>query len=103
MSNDKTRTLESGARLLRVISALKGQTLNGLSNTDLAKHLGESPATVNRCLNTLIAENFAMKLDNGRYALSVRMLQIAQAHADEMARAQGRINELNQRVHSGAR
>ncbi|MCY1300951.1 hypothetical protein D9M68_435590 [compost metagenome] len=99
---DKTRVSDSGARVLRVLKALKGQTLNGLSNGELAKALGESPATINRCLNTLIAEGVAVKLDTGRFALSVALLQIARAHADEMARAQNRIDEINQRVLAGA-
>ncbi|WP_420598614.1 helix-turn-helix domain-containing protein [Neptuniibacter sp.] len=100
--SDKTRTSDSAARCLRVMKALKGQTLTGLSNGELAKKLGESPATINRCINTLIAEGLAMKLENGRFVLSIAMLQIAQAHADEMARATGRITELQQRVAAGA-
>lgn len=99
---DKTRTTESGARVLRVLAALKGHTLNGLTNGDIAKALEESPATINRVMNTLISEGFAIKLDSGRYALSVKILQIAQSHANEMMRTQDRINELNQRVHAGA-
>lgn len=99
---DKTRTSDSLARGLRVIKALRGKTLNGVSNGELAKALGESPATINRCLNTLVAEGFAMRLDTGRYALSVAALQIAQAHADEMSRATSRIHELNQRVSAGS-
>jgi hypothetical protein len=45
----------------------------------------------------------ATRLDTGRFALSIATLQIAQAHAEEMARAQNRINEINQRVLAGAR
>ena len=88
--------------MLRVLKALRGHSLTGLSNGDLAKALGESPATINRCLNTLIVEGMATKLDTGRFALSVAVLQIAQAHANEMANAQSRINEINQRVLAGA-
>ena len=99
---DKTRTSDSGGRVLRVLKALRGHSLTGLSTGDLAKALGESPATINRCLNTLIAEGMATKLDTGRFALSVAVLQIAQAHANEMANAQSRINEINQRVLAGA-
>ncbi|PAU86308.1 IclR family transcriptional regulator [Pseudomonas sp. WN033] len=101
--SDNTRTSEGLARGLRVIKALRGKTLNGVSNGELAKALGESPATINRCLNTLVAEGFAMKLETGRYALSVAMLQIAQAHADEMGRTMNRVNELTQRVAAGSR
>lgn len=99
--NDKTRTSDSLARGLRVIKALRGKTLNGVSNGELAKALDMSPATVNRVLNTLIAEGYAIRLDSGRFALSVTMLQIAQAHADEMGRTMNRISELNQRVAAG--
>ena len=48
--NDKTRTSDSGGRVLRVLKALRGHALTGLSNGDLAKALGESPATINRCM-----------------------------------------------------
>lgn len=96
------RTSDSGARVLRVLKALKGFTLSGISNGELAKGLGESPANINRALNTLIAEGLAVKLDNGRFAPGIALLQIAQAHANEMSQAQGRINEINQRVLAGA-
>jgi len=103
MANDKTRTSDSGGRVLRVLKALRGHSIIGLANGELAKALGESPSTINRCLNTLIAEGMAVQLDTGRYALSVAVLQIAQAHAEEVARMQNRINEINQRVLAGAR
>lgn len=102
MATDKTRTSDSGGRVLRVLKALRGHSITGLANGELAKALGESPATINRCLNTLIAEGMAVKFDTGRYALSVAVLQIAQAHAEEVARMQNRINEINQRVLAGA-
>ncbi|WP_236233719.1 helix-turn-helix domain-containing protein [Pseudomonas tohonis] len=100
--NAPTRISEAGVRVLRVLKALRGQTLNGISNGELARALGESPSNINRYLNTLIAEGMAVQLDTGRFALSVSVLQIAQAHAEEMARAQNRINEINQRVLAGA-
>lgn len=96
------RTSDSGARILRVLKALKGYSLTGISNGELAKGLGESPSAINRAVNTLIAEGLAVKLDNGRFAPSVALLQIAQAHANEMSTAQHRINEINQRVLAGA-
>lgn len=96
------RTSDSGARILRVLKALKGYSLTGISNGELAKGLGESPVNINRAVNTLIAEGLAVKLDNGRFAPSVALLQIAQAHANEMSTAQHRINEINQRVLAGA-
>ncbi|CBG87713.1 helix-turn-helix domain-containing protein [Citrobacter rodentium] len=99
----KPNTSSSGARILRVLKALRGHALNGVSNGELASALGESPANINRALNTLIEEGLAMKLDNGRFAPGVQLLQIAMAHSNEMARAQDRINEINQRVMAGSR
>lgn len=97
-----TRVSSSGLRVLRVMYALRGHSLLGLSNGELAKNLKESPATINRCLNTLIEDGWAMQLENGRYALSVKALQTAQAHANEMSKATDRIHELNQRVMAGS-
>lgn len=97
------RTTDSGAKVLKVLIALRGHALTGLSNGQLAKTLGESPSTINRCLNTLIEANLATKLPSGLFAHSVMMLQIATAHANEINRAQMRIDELNQRVQAGAR
>ncbi|MCC4259212.1 helix-turn-helix domain-containing protein [Pseudomonas aestusnigri] len=102
MSKDNTRTSDSGARVLRVMKALKGHTLNGLSNGELAKALGESPANINRCLNTLIAEGLATRLDTGRFAPGMQLLQIAQATAMELGAAEARIREINQRMLAGA-
>lgn len=99
----KPQTSSSGARILRVLKALRGHTLNGVSNSDLAKALDESPANINRALNTLIEEGLAIKLENGRFALGMQILQIAVAHSNEMSRAQERINEINQRVLAGSR
>lgn len=89
-------------RTLRIISVLKGKTLSGLSNTEIAATTEIPAPTVSRILATMVDEGFAIQLDNGRYALGIRMLQIAQSHADEMTRAQSRINEIQQRVHAGA-
>lgn len=99
----KKNTSSSGSRILRVLKALRGHSLNGISNGELATALGESPAGINRALNTLIEEGLAIKLDTGRFAPGIQLLQIAMAHSTEMARAQDRINEINQRVIAGSR
>jgi DNA-binding IclR family transcriptional regulator len=102
MTIEKSRTTESGAKVLKVLIALKGHTLIGLSNGELAKALKENPSTINRCLNTLIEAGLAIQLDTGRFAHSVTLLQIAQAYTNEMSRAQSRITELQQRVNAGS-
>lgn len=99
---NKPRTNDTALRVLRVLKALKGHSLHGLSNGELAKALDESPANITRYLATLVDSGLATKLDTGRYAPGIALLQIAQAHANEMANAQNRINEINQRVLAGA-
>jgi DNA-binding IclR family transcriptional regulator len=97
------RCSDSAVRTLRVMKALKGKSLHGISNGELAAALDESPANINRALNALIAESLAIKLDSGRFAPSIALLQIAQAHANEIDRAQSRLSEINQRVLAGSR
>lgn len=100
---NKPNTSSSGTRILRVLKALRGHTLSSVSNGELAAALGDSPVNINRALNTLIEKGLAQKLDNGRFVLSIQVLQIAVAHSNEISRAQGRIDELNQRVLAGSR
>ena len=62
----KTNISSSGSRILRVLKALRGHALNGISNGELASALGESPANINRALNTLIDEGLARLGQDGR-------------------------------------
>ncbi|AFJ01986.1 Transcriptional regulator, IclR family [Methylophaga frappieri] len=96
--SEKVTSLSRG---LRVIKAMSGHTLDGVSNGELAKALNESPSAITRTLQTLIEEGFAIKLDNGRFALSIQMLQIATRHTTEFERAAQRMAELNQRINTG--
>lgn len=97
--NKKTSSIATSAiKVLNVLKTLKGHTLSGLSNGDIARQLNMPAPSVTRCLATLVEAGMVTQLNNGRYALSVKTLEIAQAHANEMAMASDRINELNQRV-----
>ena len=91
----KVNISSSGTRILRVLKALRGHALNGVSNGELASALGESPANINRALNTLIEEGLAMKLENGRFAPGIQLLQIAMAHSIVLTKS---TNELFQVV-----
>ena len=102
-SKGKTPTTQVVAmRTLEVLKLLRGHTLTGLSNGQIAQALGFTPSAVSLALNSLESAGLAAKLENGRYAHSVGMLQIAQAHADHIGRMQGQINEINARIHAGA-
>lgn len=90
------------SRTLAVLAALKGRSISGASVTEIAKSTRIPAPTVTRILATMIDDGYALKLHNERYAMSARMLSIAQAHANEISRTTDYMNELNQRVHAGA-
>lgn len=98
-----SRPISASVRVLRVLKALKGHTVTELSNSELAALTQDSPSNITRAMQTLIEEGLALKLDNGRFAHSVGVLQIAQAHAEHMARLTGRMQEINQRIAAGSR
>ena len=87
---------------MKVLKALKGYCFTGISNKELAEQLDVSPAHISRDLDDLITEGLVTKLDNGRFAHSVQMLQIAQAYSNQVARLQAQISETNQRIAAGA-
>lgn len=93
---------QSAQRALRILKALRGHTFTGASNSEIATSLGLSPSNVSRSLDVLVEEGFVVRLDNGRYAHSVALLQIAQAHADHTLRLQARMSETAQRIAAGA-
>ena len=91
----------SATRALKILKALKGHTLTGLSNNDLAKALDDTPSNITRAIDVLVSEGLVTKLETGRFSLSIQALQIAVAHAEEVNRANNRISEINQRIYAG--
>ncbi|SUA58038.1 helix-turn-helix domain-containing protein [Oligella urethralis] len=95
--------INAAQRVLRVWQALKGNTFTGLSNSEIAQMLGDSPANVSRALTTLIAEDLVTKLPSGRFAHSVKTLQIAAAHYDHTQRMKQRIDQMQGQISAGTR
>ncbi len=91
-------TVKSAEKVLKVLKALRGHSLRGVTNQDLAKQLNESPAQIHRQLQTLIAECLAKQEEDGSYTLGTAFVQIAKAHDSEMERAKARIAEIEQRT-----
>jgi len=90
-------------RVCRIARILQGRALTGLALAEIAKSLGEPNAsTVLRTLEAMAEESMVIKLDSGRWALSILMLQIAVAHESEVNRMGTRLAELRQRVNAGA-
>jgi DNA-binding IclR family transcriptional regulator len=92
----------SARRALRILSILQGHSLDGLSNGEIAKALGESPANVSRAVDVLVDEGFATRLDTGRVGLGIKLAQIGVRHLNELELAERRIKELKQRTMAGA-
>ena len=90
----------TSTRVLKVIKALRGKTFSGASVKELADNIQESSVNVTRSLADLVEEGFVEKRSDGRYQLSVAMLQIAHSHQDETQRLQQRIEEYNRRINT---
>ncbi|ENX58182.1 MULTISPECIES: helix-turn-helix domain-containing protein [Acinetobacter] len=91
-------TVKSASKVLKVLKALRGHSLQGVSNQELARQLDESPAQIHRQLQTLVAEGLAKQEEDGSYTLGTAVVQIAKAHDTEMERAKARIAEIEQRT-----
>ena len=87
-----------GTRVLKVFKALEAHPIIGVSNKEIADGLGISPAYVSRDLDDLIAEGLAVKLDNGRYAYSIKTLQIAERFRQQQERIAAKIKEMQDRT-----
>lgn len=85
-------------RALQVIKALQGKTFSGVSVSELATALGTSSSNICRDLDDLSSEGFVEKRSDGRYQLSISLLQIAKSFENETKRLQERIDEYNQRI-----
>ena len=91
-------TVKSAEKVLRVLFALRGHYLFGLSNKQLSVSLNESPCSITRSLQTLEADGWAEKRDNGNYAPSIKAVRFATACKEEHDRVQARITEYQQRL-----
>ena len=91
-------TVKSAEKVLKVLKALRGHSLQGVTNQELSKKLSESPAQTYRALQTLLAEGLVKKDENDLYTLGTALVQNAKAHDSEMERAKARMAEYEQRT-----
>lgn len=86
-------------RVCRILRILQGHALDGMTLSDISRALNEkAPSTVLRTLEALAEESMVIKLDSGRWALSVLLMQIAASTDAEINRKTLRLNELRQRI-----
>ena len=91
-------TIKSAEKVLKVLFALRGNYIFGLSNKQLAESLNETPTSITRSLQTLEANGWAEKRDNGNYAPSTKAVRFSTACKEEYDRVQARIAEYKQRL-----
>lgn len=93
-----TTVNKSASKVLKVLKALRGHSLKGATNQELANQLNESPSTITRALQTLVNEGLATQEHDGSYTLGTAVVQMAKAHSTEIERAKARIEEVEKRT-----
>ena len=91
-------SIKSAEKVLKVLKALQGHSLKGISNKEIAQQLGEAESQVSRALQTLCEQGFAVKGDDGLYTIGTTLVRFAKAHVNEVERAKARIAEVEQRT-----
>ncbi|ENY6783337.1 helix-turn-helix domain-containing protein [Providencia rettgeri] len=92
------------ARALRVLIALKGHTVFGLSNKEIANAIDDTPVNVSRALDTLIKEGLVDQTyatDQGAhptYTHSMEVLKISQACFSEHELLRARLNQKERMI-----
>ena len=83
----------------RLLFGLAGHSYRGLRLQQIADGIGESPSTTLRNLQRLADDGLVERAPHGKdsWRLSPRVVQIATAHAQEVAREQRQLDEFNQR------
>jgi DNA-binding IclR family transcriptional regulator len=92
-------TQAAARRVLRALFILQGHVFEGLRLKQIADALNASASTALRTLEILQDEGIAERIP-GRdefWRLSPRLIQIARAHEQEMARLRTRVDETEQR------
>lgn len=87
------------SRCLALVWALQGHSFAGLRLKQLAAATGESSSTTLRNLQALETEGMVERIADreGCWRLTPRLVQIAMAHQQELARLETRVTDFTQR------
>ena len=77
--NDRYRApaLDKGLDILELLAGIDG----GLTQSEIARHLGRNPNEFYRMLDTLVKRGYVTKLEGDRYSLTLKLFGLAQLHA----------------------
>lgn len=81
-------------RVLRVLKALRGHSIEGLSNTELSQLLDESPVNITRAVQELMDEGLVSKLVNGKFVHSLEVELMGVTHLLLLQDVKARIKHL---------
>lgn len=95
--------LDKGLDILELLAGIDG----GLSQAEIAKHLGRSPNEFYRMLDRLVRRGYVTRLEGDRFTLTLKLFGLAQFHAPvrrlvsfatplmrELSRKSGQANHL---------
>lgn len=103
MGHASGHTSGQTGRCLRIIEKLCSHALDGMSNKELAAALSTSPANISRDVDLLASLGWAEKMDNGRYAVTVKPLSIMRLYQLHIADVTARAEHLERRIDAKAR
>ena len=69
--------LDKGLDILELLAGIDG----GLTQAEIAKHLGRSPNEFYRMLDRLVRRGYVTRIDGDRYSLTLKLFGLAQSHA----------------------
>lgn len=98
MNPEKYERSNQIKNVCRLYIVMSGHTMNGLPPGELAKALDTSPSNMTRMLAQLKHEGFVEEAHiPGRWRLGPKVVQIAIAYSNEIARAESRLAEVKNR------
>jgi len=69
--------LDKGLDILELLASVDG----GLTQAEIAKHLGRSPNEFYRMLDRLVRRGYVTRIDGDRFSLTLKLFGLAQLHA----------------------
>lgn len=97
MSSSSFKTNNAQQRICDVLVLLAGNELEGLAQSALAKAVKSSDSRMFNDLRNLAHAGLVEQLENGKWRLGPRIVQIALAHQTGLARIKARVDEIDQR------
>ncbi len=97
MSRKTDYTSPCQQRILKVMQALAGHEFAGMAPKELAAAAGTTQQNITRDLDNLKTAGLAEPMDNGRWRLTPKVIQMAVTFQVHLERVRNRLNEINQR------